>query len=167
MNNDLEQLVEFSKLFDYEHDNERDIVIVGCAFIEELIKETLRESLIQDDEEITKLISESTGSLPGLIQRARLLYLLGVIPKLVFEDLKYIAKIRNHFAHNMQASFSDNKVAQLCRNLKWHIESMMCLPPEGATTRDLYQVGVNQIVCHLNALPALARYKRMHLTNSS
>jgi hypothetical protein len=32
--------------------------------------------------------------------------------------------------------------------------------PEGATPRQIYQVAINQLVCHLNALPSYEKYKR-------
>jgi len=159
LRNEIERLLEFSKAFDYEHDNDREIVIVGCAYIEDLIKDILESSFIDDEKEIKSLISESTGSLSGLVPRARLLYLLYVIPKLIYEDIKIVGKIRNHFAHNVSASFNDNSVVQLCHNLKWHKESLFMEPPASATSRDIYQVGVNQLVTHLNALPSLQRFK--------
>ncbi|MFI3157190.1 MAG: MltR family transcriptional regulator [Methylococcaceae bacterium] len=160
MNPELERLIKFSESFDYKHDNDREIVIVGCAYIESLIKDILEATFIDDHKEVKQLLSDSTGSLSSLVPRSRLLYLLGVIPELVYKDILTIGKIRNLFAHNVSMSFDDNAVCQLCRNLKWHIQSMMMKPPAGATTRDIYQVGVNQVVCHLGALPGLQRLNR-------
>jgi len=153
-------LVNFSKAFDYEHDNDREIVIVGCAYIESLVKTLLRESLTQDEKELNLLLDEAQGALPSLVQRARLLYLMGSFPRVIFEDIKLVARVRNHFAHNVSASFSDESVIKNVKRMKWHLEAMFMDPPEGATIRDIYQVAVNQLVCHLNILPRLARYQR-------
>jgi DNA-binding MltR family transcriptional regulator len=155
------ELIDFSKAFDYEHDNDREIVIVGCAYIESLIKALLRESLTQDEKELNLLLDEAQGALPGLVQKARLLYLMGAFPKVIFEDIKLVARVRNHFAHNISASFSDESVIKNVKKMKWHIEAMFMEPPEGASIRDIYQVSVNKLVCHLNMLPRLARYKRI------
>ena len=160
MNSELERLLEFSSSFDYEHDNDREVVIVGCAYIESLIKEIVEATFIDDPKEVADLLSESKGVLSGLVPRARLLYLLGVIPELVYKDIKTVGKIRNEFAHKVTASFTDNKVQQLCGNLEWHKHSLFMKSPQEATTRDIYQVGVNQLVSHLGALPGLQRLKR-------
>ncbi|WP_204137890.1 MltR family transcriptional regulator [Halomicronema sp. CCY15110] len=157
---ELINLLNFSKSFDYEHDNDREIVIIGCAYIESLIKAILRESLVQDEKELNLLLDEAQGALPGLVQRARILYLMGIFPKIIFNDIKLVARVRNHFAHNVSATFDDESVVKNVKKMQWHIESMFMEPPEEASIRDIYQVAVNQLVCHLNALPSLARYKR-------
>jgi DNA-binding MltR family transcriptional regulator len=157
---EIQELLNFGKAFDYEHDNDREVVIVGCAYIEVLVKALLRESLAQDKKELNLLLDEAQGALPGLVQRARLLYLMGSFSKVIFEDIKLVARVRNYFAHNVTASFSDESVVKNVRKMKWHVESMFMDPPENASIRDIYQVAVNQLVCHLNMLPRLARYKR-------
>jgi len=154
------ELISFNEAFDYEHDNDREIVIVGCAYIESLIKDLLRESLIQDEKELNQFLDDAQGPLPGIVQRARLLYLMGTFPKVIFDDIKLVARVRNHFAHNVSATFNDSSVIKNIKKMKWHIQSMFMEPPEDASIRDIYQVAVNQLVCHLNALPMLARYKR-------
>lgn len=158
---EFQDLVSFQNAFDYNHDNDREIVIVGCAYIENLIKSTLAESLKQDTKEINLMLDEGSGAMPGLVQRSRMLYLMGVFPKVIFEDIKLVARIRNHFAHNVAAAFMDEFVIKSVHKLKWHIEAGLGrLPPPDATVRDIYQVGVNQLVCHLNGLPSFARYNR-------
>lgn len=159
--NEFLDLVQFAESFDYAHDNDREIVIVGCAYIECLIKNTLSESLLQDKVEIDRLIGENNGILSGLVPKVRLLYLMSVFPKVIYEDIKLVAKIRNHFAHNVSASFEDLEVTKNLGKLRWHIESMNMSPPPEATTRDIYQVAINQLVAHLNALPAYARFTRI------
>jgi hypothetical protein len=78
--------------------------------------------------------------------------------KLVTDDLRIVAKIRNRFAHELRASFDDERIAAWCQALKWHRQ--MIAPPEGATNRDLFQVGIHQIVGHLTGLDAFARRDR-------
>ena len=153
------KLQEFSQAFNYEHDNEREIAIVGCAYIESLLGDILVATFLDDRSEVKNLIGEA-GPLNGLVARARLLYLLGVIHELVYKDIKIIGKIRNEFAHKVSASFADDRIKDLCRNLKWYEFNLFMKPPAEATARDIYQVGVNQVVAHLGALPGLQRYNR-------
>lgn len=154
------ELIQFFESFPYDTGNDREIVIVGCAYIESVIKNSLAEYFVEDHSEIKALVGDSNGALAGLVQRSRLLYLVELIPKVIYADLKIIARIRNHFAHNVGASFSDRKIIDLCANLRWHSEAMMRNPPSDATARDIYQVGINQLVCYLNALPGMARHRR-------
>ncbi|WP_197488400.1 MltR family transcriptional regulator [Methylomonas koyamae] len=157
---ELEKLLEFTRYFDYKHANDREIVIVGCAYIESLVKEIIKATFIPDEKEAHKLLNESAGALSSLVPRARLLYLLGVIPEVVYKDIQTVGRIRNEFAHKVNASFTDNTIVQLCGNLQWHIQSMFMQPPPGVGARNLYQVGVNQLVTYLVALPNLQRSKR-------
>ena len=141
---EIDKLLEFSSAFDYGHDNDREIAIVGCAYIESLVKAILTESLIQDEKELESLLDEGRGALPGLVQRARILYLMGKMPKVIFSDVKLIARVRNHFAHNVSASFSDYEVVKNINRLQWYIEAMLGrIAPEGATPREIYQVAIN------------------------
>ena len=146
------ELLDFSILFDYEHDNDREIVIVGCAFLETLIERILKSKFREDAQEVKSFLKNDGGNLTGLVARARLLYLLKVIPRVVFCDIKTIGKIRNHFAHNVYAQFSDDRIKSLCSNLMWHKESMLMAPPPNASSRDHYQVNINQLVAHLAGL---------------
>ena len=154
------ELYEFFESFPYDRGNDREIVIVGCAYLESLIKSALTEFLVQDENEIRILLDEGNGSLPGLVQRARLLYLVDLIPQIIYKDLKNIGKIRNHFAHNVGACFEETRIKDLCVNLQWHVYTLMKKPPEGATSRDIYQVAVNQLVSYLGAIPGQARLRR-------
>ncbi|GAB4203966.1 MAG: hypothetical protein Fur006_58700 [Coleofasciculaceae cyanobacterium] len=57
------------------------------------------------------------------------------------------------------ASFKDEKIAAWCRSLQWYRIGYM-QPPAEATARDLFQVGVNQLVTYLNGVPSIARLEK-------
>ena len=155
MDEDFEKLLNFTQLFSYEHDNDREIVIIGCAYLESVVGDILKAYLVDDPKEAKAILDSGVGALSSFVQKARMLYLLGLINKTIFADLKTVAKIRNIFAHNIDVDFSDNNVTDLCKNLSWHRQTMG-VPPEEATVRDLYQVGVNQICCYLSGIKAMA-----------
>jgi DNA-binding MltR family transcriptional regulator len=151
-------LMEFSRLFDYGEASDRAVAIVGPAFLDTLLSEALVEFMVENRTEVTKLLGPN-GPLGTYGSRVTACYCLGLIGKIVTVDLRIVGKIRNRFAHDIRANFTDPKISQSCRALRWHRE-FFAAPPPGATDRDLFQVGVNQLVCHLSAIPSLARFSK-------
>lgn len=151
-------LLEFARLFDYNEENDRAVAIVGPAFLDTLLTEMLVAFLVDDEKETLKLL-QPEGPLGTFGAKVSMCYSLGLIGKIVRADLKLVAKIRNRFAHDVRAGFSDGNIAGWCRALRWHKELFPNTPP-AATDRDLFQVGVHQLVAHLHGLVSLARIHR-------
>ena len=161
-NAELQQLFfEFARLFDYGEPNDRAIAIVGAAFLDRLLAEMLANYFVDDDKESGKLLA-ADGPLGQFGTRTTACYCLGLIGKTVKADLRLVAKVRNRFAHEIRIDFSDPRIKGWCEALAWHRYAMgsMGQPPADATTRDLFQVGVNQLVTYLNGLVGLARLDR-------
>jgi DNA-binding MltR family transcriptional regulator len=159
-----EMLFEFSRLFDYDETNDRAIAIVGPAFLDTLLTEMLINFLVDDGKEVRRLI-EPEGPLGTFGAKVSACYGLGLIGETIKSDLRIVAKIRNRFAHDFRANFADEEIKSWCSSLRWHRESL-CEPLTDATTRDLFQVGVNQLVCHLNGLVGLALYHKREKSKS-
>lgn len=153
-----EMLVEFSRLFDYSEASDRAVAIVGPAFLDTLLSDILIEFMVEDEREVFKLL-QPEGPLGTYGSRVTACYCLGLIGRIVTADLRLVGKIRNRFAHDLRSDFSDTKISQWCRALRWHKEFFAAQPPE-ATDRDLFQVGVNQLVTHLNGVPGIARLSK-------
>jgi DNA-binding MltR family transcriptional regulator len=152
--------LEFSRLFRFEEPNDRALVIVGASFLDMMLEHILVNFLVSDDKEVAELLryDQPFGTYSG---RVRAAYCLGLLRKSIFHDLKIVGRIRNKFAHDLYASFEDEQIRSWCAALKWHREAYM-KPPEGATARELYHVGLNQLVCHLSGVVSIARgEKRM------
>ena len=149
-----EMLLEFSRLFDYK-DSDRAVAIIGPAFLDTLLRDILIEFMVEDDREVSKLL-QPEGPLGTYGSRVTACYCFGLIGKIVTADLRLVGKIRNRFAHDIRADFSDQKISQWCRALRWHKEAF-AIPPPNATDKDLFQVGVNQLVTHLSGVPSIAR----------
>ncbi len=160
-----EMLLEFSKLFDYKEASDRAVAIVGPAFLDTLITELLISFLIDDKKEVQKLL-QPEGPLGVFGAKITACYCLGLIGQTITSDLRLVAKIRNQFAHDIRADFSNEKIKEWCKALQWHKESLISEPPLEASARDLFQVGVNQLVCHLHALPGLARFHKRQKSTS-
>lgn len=150
-------LFEFSKLFKYEEENDRAIAIVGAAFLDTLLENILVNFLANDEKEVKKLLQydQPLGTYGNRITMA---YCLGLIGKTIRDDLRSVGKIRNRFAHDLYASFHDEKIQSWCQSLRWH--RIAILPPPETTARDLFQVGVNQLVAHLHGLVSVSRLEK-------
>ena len=156
-------LSEFSKLFNSNEKNDRAIAIVGATFLDILLEHTLRAFLVDDEKEVDKLLQpdQPLGTFSGKIT---MVYCLGLIYRPVRDDLNLIRRIRNEFAHNLYASFEDEKIKAWCSSLKWHRIAYVANPPSDATARDLFQVGANQLVCYLNGVVSIARTQKRQIS---
>jgi DNA-binding MltR family transcriptional regulator len=152
-------LIEFAQLFDYGEASDRAAAIVGPAFLDVLLYDILVEFMVEDEREVNKLL-QPDGPLGTYGSRVTVCYCIGLIGGIVAADLRLVGKIRNRFAHDLRASFSDSKISQWCKALQWHKESLMADPPLNATDRDLFQVGVNQLVTYLGGVPSIARSRK-------
>jgi hypothetical protein len=154
-------LIEFSLLFQDEK-SERAAAIVGAAFLDTQLEHILTSFFVEDEREVGKLLKTERpiGTHGG---RTSLAYCLGLIGPIVRDDLRLVGKIRNRFAHDLNASFEKDPVRNWCLLLKWHEISMGMAPPEGASASEVFQVGVNQLVSYLSGIVGLARSKKREL----
>lgn len=159
-----EMLFEFARLFDYGEASDRAVAIVGPAYLETLLTEMLVNFLVDDENEVDRL-TQPERPLGTFGAKVSACYCLGLIGETIKTDLRIVAKIRNRFAHDILADFSDAQIAGWCNSLRWHREALGD-PPNDATSRDLFQVGVNQLVCHLNGLVGLALFHKRQKSNS-
>lgn len=138
-----EMLIEFSRLFEYSEASDRAVAIVGPVFLDTLLADILIEFMVEDERQVSKLL-QPEGPLGTYGSRVTACYCLGLIGAIVTADLRLVGKIRNRFAHDLRADFSDPTISQWCRALRWPRE-FFAVPPSHATDRDLFQVGVNQL----------------------
>ena len=158
---------EFHALFnDSSEVNERAIAIVGASFLDTQLEHMLINFFVSDEREVQKLL-QPERPIGTFGSRTTLAYCLGLIGKVIRDDLRLVAKIRNRFAHRLEASFDDEPIRSWCLALKWHEIGMVMKAPEGATTGDIFQVGVNQLICHLSGLVGLARLDRRQIYPTS
>jgi DNA-binding MltR family transcriptional regulator len=148
----IKALEEFSKLFTYNTGDDRAIVIIGSAFLETILEHILIEFFPEGEKEVDILLSYDKP-LGTYSNKVRMIYCLGLIEKKIMKDLKLIGKIRNRFAHDLSVSFEDKDITNWTRELKWHREIFFLhRTPKDATTRDIYQVGVNTVISYLNGI---------------
>jgi hypothetical protein len=129
-----EMLFEFARLFDYGESSDRAVAIVGPAFLDTLLTEMLVNFLVDDKKEVQRLM-QPEGPLGTFGAKVLACYCLGVIGETIKSDLRIVAKIRNRFAHDLLADFSDDQIKGWCSSLRWHRE---------AGRRERYRTLLNQ-----------------------
>lgn len=150
-----ELLLEFHDLFNHGEKNERAIAIVGATFLETLLEHILWAFLIDDQNEVKKLLRSKSFN-----RYIMMAYCLGLINKPVRDDLDLVRQIRNEFAHTLNVSFEDKTIKSWCASLKWHQITHVADPLDNATAQELFQVGVNQLIAHLGGVVSIARGKK-------
>ena len=92
----LKEFIDFRTSLIQESD--RGSVLMAAAFIEDKLGYLL-ESYFVENEKICKQLLKSNGALATFSSKIDLAFLLGLIPKNIFDDLHLLRKIRNEFAH--------------------------------------------------------------------
>ena len=162
---DLEKaLFEFSELFTFEETSERTIAILGSTYLEMVLDHILLAFLPEDEKEVEKLM-EYNQPLGNFSSKITMCYCLGLIEKTIKNDLNIVRKIRNKFAHDLVVHFDDEPIQSWCRALQWHKIAFVGEPPADATNRDLFQVGVHQLISNLNGHVGIARGQKRHIQN--
>jgi len=100
---------------------ERVMAVVGGALLEEAVEGTIRERLINDPSVVNKLI-EPDKPLGNMGPQIDLLRCLGAIDERTHSAFQGIVRIRNFFAHNLDASFDsiDKKFLKYMNKLVLH-----------------------------------------------
>ena len=100
----------------YHSESDRAAVILAAAFLEEYMGHYLKSNLIKDT--MVDDLFENNGPLSTFDSRAKMLYAMGLLPRVYIDDIKYIKKIRNYFAHHPRhISFDTTNIKDLCSNL--------------------------------------------------
>lgn len=108
-------------LGEFSEESERAGAIVAGAYLDELLRELLSTSMVQQKSAVDDLLgSEKKMDRPlgSFSSRIRASFCLGLISSSEYADLMHIRAIRNRFAHAQHGcSFSDAQVIKSCRAL--------------------------------------------------
>jgi hypothetical protein len=142
-------LIEFHNLFNKEIVDERAIAILGGTFLEMALEHILRAYLPDGEKEVNGLF-EQNGPMATFSNKISLCFCLGLIDEVIKDDLTLVRKIRNKFAHDLYATFKNEKIKSWSTGLSFHTISMMMKTPADANEVQIFQVGVNQLISHLH-----------------
>ena len=112
------------KFFTFRHtlndESDRGCTLMAAAFLDEEIESLIKAHLV-DNKKAMKSVFDNSGALGTFSSRINMAFLLGLIPKNIYDDLHLLRKIRNDFAHNSSPiTFNDNVISQRIKSLKVH-----------------------------------------------
>jgi len=109
---DYDRMVNF-----YSKESDRASAILAASFLDAYLAQFLKEFMINDQQACDELLN-GYGPLATFSARRECAYIFGYIDEDMRNDIKYIAKIRNEFAHNHEmTSFKETPIPDLCQNL--------------------------------------------------
>ena len=111
-------LADFALLLDdLNKESERGAVLISSAYIEGQLKKIIASFLLRGAAS-KKLLDGFGAPLGTFAARATAAEALGLMSEDEYSDLAVIRKIRNEFAHNHRATFSDEDIVQKCQLLR-------------------------------------------------
>jgi len=116
---ELEKIEEFQDFrTSLTSETDRGSVLMAAAFIEDKLLQMLKDFMVKN-KSIQKKIFEGNGALATFSSKIQMAYLLGLIPKNIFDDLNILKRLRNDFAHNAKPiSFKTDYVKDRCNALQ-------------------------------------------------
>ena len=114
LKNNIDKLID-----DLNSKEDTVVVISSIGYIDACLYSILKCYLLEN--KVTeKLLSSGSGALSSISVRNSLLFSLGLISEEIHNDIKYLCKIRNRFAHNhFSLSFKNKDIVDLCNNFKF------------------------------------------------
>lgn len=101
----------FNELLD---SSDRAVAVVGGALVDELLGRALKEFMRQSDGLDT--LFKDRGPLSTFSSKIDLGYYLGCYGTEVHQDLNILRKLRNNFAHDLDAKFANQSIADRVSN---------------------------------------------------
>ena len=109
------EMADFVKLLaELEKESDRGVVLIMAGFLEQQLKDLLA-GYLRYAASTSELLS---GALSTFSARTLACHAVGLINDDEYHDLKVIRKIRNDFAHEFSASFSEQSIKDRCNNFR-------------------------------------------------
>jgi hypothetical protein len=139
----------------YHAETDRAAAVLAGSYVETYLGDCLRYYLV--DHAATQSMFKNSGPLETFAARANIAFALGLMTEETRSNLRYIMKIRNHFAHHpAETSFAAAPVRDYCANLS----TAKQLPDRAP--RELYLFAVSDAVLQLNnAMLSVVRLKSL------
>ena len=104
-------------LKELQKETPRGAVVLSGVVLADLLGKTLENYLINHKDVKGLLYGGISAPLGTFSARILMAFGLRLIDEKEYQNLQVLRKIRNHFAHNLQASFDDQKIKDLCKLL--------------------------------------------------
>lgn len=151
-------LREFKEFLDASNkESERGLALICAAMLDDRLEKSIRAFLL-DHEETARLLDGFNAPLGTLSARALAAFALGVLSEKEYRECERLRKIRNIFAHNIHASFSDQNVKDLCANLEFSAKDY---DEVRVGARGQYATAAAALILHLTNRPHYAGLRRL------
>ena len=106
----IEELEPFWETFAKE--NDRTVAITSVCLLDNVLEKLIQASYVKDSQ--VKSLFKNDHILQSFFAKVNIAYFSGLIPKVIYHDLKLICEIRNRFAHAVIADlrFTHETIAQ-------------------------------------------------------
>lgn len=96
----------------FSKETDRAVGIISICYLDDLLEKLIRASYIKDPQ--VKSLFRNDQILQSFFAKINIAYFSGLIPKVVYLDLKLICEIRNRFAHAVIADlkFTDETISR-------------------------------------------------------
>jgi mannitol operon repressor len=144
-------LIEFfGFLPELNKESDRGRVLISCSYLDELLRQTLLAFFIEDDNS-NRLVEGFNAPLGTFSTRISAAFALGLISEREFKECNTLRRVRNRFAHNVQASFDIQEIRDLCQNLTYAAPDYGDAPPIDARGR--YTTAAVALILNLTNRP--------------
>jgi mannitol operon repressor len=115
----LSHLTNFKAfLEELNKESDRGAALVSAAMLDDMLEKIILAFLI-DSKDTKKLLSGLNAPLGTLSARIIAAYSLGLISEGEYDECNWLRLVRNEFAHHVHRTFGDQKVRDICSNLRY------------------------------------------------
>jgi len=144
-----------ARVMDIRHrlseESDRGCVVLASSYLDEQLARLLRDVLV-DDESVADQLIDDRGALATFSARIDMAYMLGCLPNEQRRALHIVRKVRNDFAHDVDATFDTPSIRDRCLGLPQ--------PPIGSTRgpRDRFVTNVFMLLAVIHGERARAHH---------
>lgn len=122
----IDELKPFWKALSKESD--RAIAIIAVCLFDNLLEKIIQASYVKNPQ--VKSLFKNDHILQSFFAKINIAYFSGLIPDVIYHDLKLICEIRNRFAHALIADlkFTDEDISQRIERFRLTPKSVMKIP---------------------------------------
>jgi DNA-binding MltR family transcriptional regulator len=145
-------------------ESQRATAIIGPAILDNLLGIYLEKFFIDNPKNVKELLYNAQSPLGSFSSRILATYCLGLIGSREYNELNFIRKIRNKFAHDLETlSFDNQTIKNYCENLNYPQILYKALPEiVSYNPRDLFIYSVTTL--HLILLSRSSSIKNRQQT---
>jgi DNA-binding MltR family transcriptional regulator len=128
-----------------EQGSDRSIAIISGCLLDNLLERLIRAFYVKDPS--VKMLFKNDHILQSFFAKINIAYFSGLIPKVIYHDLKLICEIRNKFAHEVTANlnFNSNVISQRINSCEIRPKTMDDTP----AYRIKFIIIIQQLIDHL------------------